>query len=341
MIVVMTSDHKQEQLQHVLDHLSKFPIDPRVVPGEGQTTICLLGKVEQIDQTSLRAMEGVQDVVRISKPFKLASLETQPNPSSIEITSELSIGPGAIVVMAGPCSVESEDQTLRIARAVKAAGANLLRGGAFKPRSSPYSFQGLGKKGLEILALARKETGLPVITEAMDTNTLDLVAEYADIIQVGARSMQNFPLLKELGRLNKPVMLKRGMSASIEEFLMSAEYILAEGNHNVILCERGIRSFDQQFSRNCLDLNAVPILKSLSHLPIIIDPSHGTGKRHLVSPMYLASIAAGADGVIVEVHDRPEEALSDGPQALLPDDFEKLMAGIKSVSAAVGRNVAG
>ena len=237
--------------------------------------------------------------------------------------------------MAGPCSVESREQTLRIAREVKKSGAQFLRGGAFKPRSSPYSFQGLGKEGLDILKEARDETGLLVISEAMDSANLNMVAEYVDIVQVGARNMQNFSFLKDLGQIKKPVMLKRGMSATIEEWLMAAEYIMAQGNDQVILCERGIRTFDNKFARNTLDLNAVPVLRQLTHLPIIVDPSHGTGLRHLVSPMALASMAAGADGVIVEVHDRPQEALSDGPQALLPSDFELLMRQFRQLSSVM------
>lgn len=241
--------------------------------------------------------------------------------------------------MAGPCSVESEDQTMRIARVVKKSGATIFRGGAFKPRSSPYAFQGLGKKGLEILQMASKETGLPIVSEAMDEEGLNMMLDYVDIIQIGARNMQNFSLLKALGKIDKPILLKRGMSATIEEWLMSAEYILAGGNQKVILCERGIRTFDTQYSRNTLDLNVVPILKSLTHLPVVVDPSHGTGYRHLVSPMAIAGMAAGADSIIVEVHDKPDEALSDGPQALLPSDFEELMKKIKPLGEILGKKV--
>ncbi|MCM2304213.1 MAG: 3-deoxy-7-phosphoheptulonate synthase, partial [Elusimicrobia bacterium] len=247
-------------------------------------------------------------------------------------------GPG-LVVIAGPCAVESEEQMLRIARRVKAAGAQMLRGGAFKPRTSPYAFQGMGKKGLQLLALARKETGLPVVTEVLDQRTLADVAEYADVLQVGARNMQNFALLKELGQLKKPIMLKRGLSATLDEWLMSAEYLLSEGNKNIFLCERGIRAFSDH-ARNTLDLNVVPAVKEMSHLPIIVDPSHATGVRARVAPMARAAVAAGAHGIMIEVHDRPDQALCDGPQALHPDDFATLMVDLAAIAGALGRGMA-
>ncbi len=339
MIIIMKSSHTDDQLHDVTERVKTLGAAPHMIHGETHITISVIGETKHLTPESFAGLEGIERVVRISKPYKLAAKAARPEGSRIRV-GELDIGRGGFLVMAGPCSVESEEQTLRIARAVKAAGANVLRGGAFKPRSSPYAFQGLGDEGLRILAKAREETGLPVISEALDMQGLELVAQYADIIQIGARNMQNFPLLKALGKLNKPILLKRGMSATIEEWLMSAEYILAGGNDKVMLCERGIRSFDVQHSRNTLDLNAVPILKSLTHLPIIVDPSHGTGFRHLVSPMALAGMAAGADGIIVEVHDRPEEALSDGPQALLPSDFSELMGKVARMAPVLGVEVA-
>lgn len=338
MIIVTKKGSTPEQLQELVDKVGELGLQAHVVKGQQQCTISVLGKTEKVDKTEFSALDCVESVLRVSSPFKLASRTANPEGTCIEV-KDLKIHSGHMVVMAGPCSVESEDQTLRIARAVKASGATVLRGGAFKPRSSPYSFQGLGERGLKILKLASEETGMPVISEAMDIEGLQMMLEYADIIQIGARNMQNFSLLKELGKVDKPVMLKRGMSATIEEWLMSAEYILAGGNRNVLLCERGIRTFDAQYSRNTLDLNAIPILKSLTHLPIVVDPSHGTGFRHLVSPMALAGMAAGADALIVEVHDRPTEALSDGPQALLPSDFEALMESLVKMGPAVGKDV--
>ncbi|MCB0343315.1 MAG: 3-deoxy-7-phosphoheptulonate synthase, partial [Bdellovibrionales bacterium] len=317
MIIVLKKKTEQKQLHKVLDKIAALGSNPHVVEGRDQITISLIGNTEKISLTDFGGLEGIESVVRISKPYKLAAIEARGQRTVLDVGG-CKIGDGHFVSMAGPCSVESREQTLRIAREVKKSGAQFLRGGAFKPRSSPYSFQGLGKEGLDILKEARDETGLLVISEAMDSANLNMVAEYVDIVQVGARNMQNFSFLKDLGQIKKPVMLKRGMSATIEEWLMAAEYIMAQGNDQVILCERGIRTFDNKFARNTLDLNAVPVLRQLTHLPIIVDPSHGTGLRHLVSPMALASMAAGADGVIVEVHDRPQEALSDGPQALLP-----------------------
>ena len=273
----------------------------------------------------------------MTRPFKLVSREVKHENTVLEIAGR-KIGGNGFCVIAGPCAVESEEQTLEIARRVKRAGAHFLRGGAFKPRTSPYSFQGLGEKGLKILEKARKETGLPVITEALDTDTVDMVAEYADVIQIGARNMQNFSLLRRVGRAKKPVMLKRGMSATIDELLMSAEYIAAEGNYDIFLCERGVRTFSAH-TRNTLDLSAVPAVKELSHLPIIVDPSHGTGKRDKVPPLARAAAAVGADGLMVEVHDKPEMALSDGPQALYPDDFDALMNDIRAIVMVTGRTI--
>jgi len=338
MIIVTKSNVSESQMAEVVQKIEKLGLQAHIVKGQHQNTISLLGKTAKIQISEFSTFPFIETVLRVSKPFKLASKEANPEGTRIQVKG-VEIGAGHLIVMAGPCSVESEDQTMRIAREVKKAGATVLRGGAFKPRSSPYSFQGMGKKGLEILKMASEETGLPVISEAMDVEGLQMMMDYVDIIQIGARNMQNFSLLKELGKIDKPVMLKRGMSATIEEWLMSAEYILAGGNQKVLLCERGIRTFDTQYSRNTLDLNAIPILKSLTHLPIVVDPSHGTGYRNLVAPMALAGMAAGGDALIIEVHDKPEEALSDGPQALLPTDFAVLMRQLHAMGVALDRQV--
>lgn len=338
MIIVIKKGIAKENISDVLQKITDLGGKPHIVEGQNQLTVSVLGKTEKLSVAAFQAFPQIENVVRVSKPFKLASKAVRPAGTTINVKG-VEIGPKTFSVMAGPCSVESEEQTLRIAREVKKYGATILRGGAFKPRSSPYSFQGLGKKGLEILKLASEETGLPIISEAMDEEGLKMMLDYVDIIQIGARNMQNFSLMKELGKIDKPVLLKRGMSATVEEWLMSAEYILAGGNHQVILCERGIRTFDTQYSRNTLDLNVVPILKELTHLPVVVDPSHGTGFRHLVSPMALAGMMAGADSLIVEVHDKPEEALSDGPQALLPSDFKELMQRINQLGDVVGKSV--
>lgn len=338
MIIIIKKGFKLNDINDVINKINDLGGKPHVVEGQSQITVSVLGKTEKISLAALQVYPEIESVIRVSKPFKLASKVVNPKGTSINIKG-VEIGPNSFCVMAGPCSVESEDQTMRIAREVKKSGATILRGGAFKPRSSPYSFQGMGKRGLEILKMASQETGLPVVSEAMDEDGLNMMLDYVDIIQIGARNMQNFSLLKELGKIDKPILLKRGMSATVEEWLMSAEYILAGGNHKVILCERGIRTFDTQYSRNTLDLNVVPILKELTHLPVVVDPSHGTGYRHLVSPMALAGMAAGADSLIVEVHDKPEEALSDGPQALLPTDFKALMNNLIQLGSIINRTV--
>jgi 3-deoxy-7-phosphoheptulonate synthase len=292
-----------------------------------------------IELETIEMLPGVSEIVPIRKPYKLVSREFKSEDTVVEVSPSLSIGDGKkIAVIAGPCSVENKDQILEVAKAVKEAGAAALRGGAFKPRSSPYSFQGLGKEGLELLAEAKKKTGLPVVTEALDTRDIEIVAKYADVIQIGARNMQNFMLLREAGKTGKPILLKRGPGAKIEELLMSAEYILSEGNQNVILCERGIRTLET-YTRNTLDLSAVPVIKKLSHLPVIVDPSHGTGKWYLVPAMAKAAVAAGADGLMIEVHPHPDEALSDGPQSLKPDTFAELMRELKKIAMAVGREI--
>jgi 3-deoxy-7-phosphoheptulonate synthase len=302
-----------------------------------RTIVGAIGDERILREVALEALPGVEKVLPILKPFKLASRDFKPEKSVISVNG-VEVGGKRLAVIAGPCSVEGREMVLEMARAVKAAGAHLLRGGAFKPRTSPYTFQGLGEEALRYLAEAREATGLPIVTELMDPRDAPLVLKYADLIQIGARNMQNFRLLKEVGSHRKPVLLKRGMSSSIKELLMSAEYILSEGNYNVILCERGIRTFED-FTRNTLDLSAVPALKSLTHLPVIVDPSHGTGKWDLVPPMALAAVAAGADGLMVEVHPKPEDALSDGPQALVPKRFERLMADLTALAPVVGRTL--
>jgi 3-deoxy-7-phosphoheptulonate synthase len=312
--------------------------EARPIPGKQRTAIGLIGNDGKVDGGALEALPNVQQVIHVTQPYKQVSLEWQSDPTIVELNNGTRIGGNAIVFMAGPCSVESREQILTVAHRLKESGATILRGGAFKPRTSPYAWQGLGQKGLELLALARAETGMAVVTEALETETVELVAEYADIIQIGARNMQNYPLLRRAGRANKPVLLKRGLSATIKELLLAAEYILAEGNPNVILCERGIRSFDDQ-TRNLLDLTAIPVVKSLSHLPIIADPSHGTGQRNKVIPMARAAVAAGADGLMIEVHPDPDHARSDGAQSLWPEQFEELVGQVGLIADAIGREV--
>nr|MDQ5873520.1 3-deoxy-7-phosphoheptulonate synthase [Acidobacteriota bacterium] len=300
-----------------------------------RTAIGITGNRGSVESAAFENLPGVAEVIPVTAAYKLVSREAKREDTVVSIGG-VAVGGPRVVVVAGPCAVESEEQALSIAHAVRASGATLYRGGAFKPRTSPYSFQGLGEAGLKILAKVREETGLPIVTEVLDTDSAELVAEYADCLQIGARNMQNFALLKKVGRLRKPVLLKRGMSATIEEFLLSAEYLLAEGNYEVVLCERGVRTFANH-TRNTLDLSAIPYVKRISHLPILVDPSHGTGKRLKVLPMSRASIAAGSDGLLIEVHDRPEAALSDGPQALLPEMFTQLMKEVRLLAPVVGR----
>jgi len=336
MIIVMKAAAKEEELQEVIKKVGELGYQPHVIHGTQRNVIGAVGDERgKARLQSLESMPGVETVVPILQPFKLASREFKPAKTKV-VVNGLEIGGERIVVMAGPCSVESEEQLLRTARAVKEAGACILRGGAFKPRTSPYAFQGLEEEGLKLLALAREETGLHVVTEVINPRDVELVARYADILQVGARNVQNFALLKAVGEVEKPVLLKRGMASTIKEFLMSAEYILSEGNYQVILCERGIRTFETA-TRFTLDLNAVPVIQKLSHLPIIVDPSHGTGHWELVSPMTKAAIAAGADGLIIEVHNKPEEAFSDGIQSLKPEKFRRLMEELRPFAAAAGR----
>lgn len=339
MLIVMHAEASEDQIRRVCDTIAELGYTARPMPGKQRTTVGLVGNDGRVDGSRFEALPGVAEVIHVSKPYKQVSWEWRAEPTIVKLPGGLAIGGESVVVMAGPCSVESESQILAAAEAVRSAGATVLRAGAFKPRSSPYSFQGLGVEGLRLLALARERTGLLIVTEAMDPEGADLVAEVADIIQVGARNMQNYSLLKKVGRLGKPVLLKRGLSATIQELLLSAEYILAEGNPNVILCERGVRGFDSA-TRNLFDLSAIPVVKSLSHLPIVADPSHGTGHREMVTPMARAAVAAGADGLLVEVHPAPDRALSDGAQSLYPEQFARLMKETRLIAEAIGRRIA-
>ena len=338
MIIVMRPDATKKELDHLIKKVHALGLKPWISKGVERTIVGVIGEEDIIRVQPLEVFPGVEKVLQILKPYKLASRDFRKEDSVVDIGGGVKVGGKKLVVMAGPCSVESEKLLIEIAKKVKKAGAAVLRGGAFKPRTSPYSFQGLGLKGLKFLAEAKKETGLGIVTELMDIRDLDMVLKYTDIIQIGARNMQNFNLLKEVGKTKKPVLLKRGMANTIKELLMSAEYILAEGNFKVILCERGIRTFEDS-TRFTFDAMAIPVIKNMSHLPVIADPSHATGKWGLVGPCAKAGIAAGADGLIVEVHTNPEEAMSDGEQSLLPGNFENLMKDIKKVAAAVGRGL--
>jgi len=322
MLIVMKMDATSEQVDQVVRKAEGQGLKAHPIPGAQRTAIGITGNLGVVEPAHFETLSGVLEVIQVSHPYKLVSREFQPDATVVDVGG-VRIGGPELVVIAGPCSVESHEQTLRIARKVKAAGAHLLRGGAYKPRTSPYSFQGLGLEGLRILARVREETGLPVVTEATDIDVLDAVAEYADMVQIGARNMQNYTLLKRAGRCGRPVLLKRGMNATITELLLAAEYLLDEGNRQVVLCERGIRTFADH-TRNTLDVSAVPAVKRISHLPILCDPSHASGKRHKVLPLARAAIAVGADGLMIEVHDQPERSLSDGLQAILPEDFEPL-----------------
>ncbi|MFP4200037.1 MAG: 3-deoxy-7-phosphoheptulonate synthase [Clostridia bacterium] len=337
MIVVMRQDAEQRDVDHVVDRIRKAGLDVHLSEGVEHTIVGVVGDVRHIRPEDLQVLPRVLRVVRIMHPFKLASREFREH-SEVKLNG-ISIGGRDIAVMAGPCAVESREVLMETARGVRAAGASVLRGGAFKPRTSPYSFQGLGEEGLQYMAEAREATGLLVVTEVLSPADVELVSSYADILQIGARNMQNYSLLHEVGAIDKPVLLKRGMMSSVEEWLMSAEYVLSGGNHRVILCERGIRTFEG-YTRNTLDLSSVPLVKGLSHLPVIVDPSHGTGRADLVAAMSRAAIAAGADGLLIEVHPRPEEALSDGPQSLTLEDFSGMMKTLEPVAEAVDRGIA-
>ena len=337
MIIVMQAKASEADIRHVVERIEGLGLKAHLSKGVERTVIGVIGDERLIKREQLSLLPQVEDVIPVLKPYKLASRAFQPADTVVDVAG-VKIGGGKLVMIAGPCSVESEEQVMATARAVKSAGAHLLRGGAYKPRTSPYAFQGLGEDGLKLLALAREKSGLGIVTEVMESAEVDMVAEYADLLQVGARNMHNTKLLRSLSKINKPVLLKRNFAATLNEFLMSAEYLLSGGNHRVVLCERGIRTF-VEYTRNTLDLNVVPAVKLLSHLPIIVDPSHGTGRQDLIIPMSRAAIAAGADGLIVEVHPNPEEAFSDGEQSLTPVVFVELMAQVGAVARAVGRTI--
>jgi 3-deoxy-7-phosphoheptulonate synthase len=338
MIVVLKSNATEEQIKHIVEKTKKLGFKTNISRGVERTVIGLIGPEDVLQGTPLEIFPGVEKVIPVLAPYRLVSREFKEENSVVKITKGLCFGDKKLFVMAGPCSVESAKGMRSIARKVKASGATVLRGGAFKPRTSPYEFQGLGEEGLKYLSEAGKEFGLATITEVMDIRDLELICKYVDMIQIGARNMQNFSLLKEIGKTKKPVMLKRGMSATIKEWLMSAEYILANGNFDVLLCERGIRTFEPA-TRNTFDINAIALVKQLSHLPVIADPSHGTGVRKLVGSIAKASVAAGCDGLMIEVHDSPEEALSDGQQTLTPKQFDGLMKDLKKIASAVSRSI--
>jgi 3-deoxy-7-phosphoheptulonate synthase len=335
MLIVMDSAATSDDVRRVVEAVEKLGLEAHAIPGAQRTAIGVTGNRGTVESAAFENLPGVAEVIPVTAPYKLVSREAKREDTVVSIGG-VPVGGKRLAVVAGPCAVESEKQAIDIARQVAAAGATLFRGGAFKPRTSPYSFQGLGEPALKILKKVREETGLPIVTEVLDTDTADLVAEYADCLQIGARNMQNFSLLKRVGRMRKPVLLKRGMSATIEEFLLSAEYLLSAGNYEVVLCERGVRTFADH-TRNTLDLSVIPYVKRISHLPILVDPSHGTGKRLKVLPMSRAAIAAGSDGLLIEVHDHPEVALSDGPQALLPEMFAQLMDEMRLLAPVVGR----
>jgi 3-deoxy-7-phosphoheptulonate synthase len=337
MLIVMRQGASADQIRGVVSAVEARGFKAHPIPGAQRTAIGVTGNKGALDAPVFESLPGVLEVIPVTHAYKLVSREVKAEDSVVEIGG-VPVGGRGLVIVAGPCAVESREQTLTVAAALKDAGAHLLRGGAFKPRTSPYSFQGLGEEGLRILAEARELTGLPVVTEAVDVEGVDLVERYADAIQIGARNMQNFSLLKRVGRSHKPVVLKRGMSATLEEFLMSAEYILSEGNYKVVLCERGVRTFSD-FSRNTLDLSVVPAVKSLSHLPILVDPSHGTGRREKVTPLSRAAAAVGADGLMVEVHHDPDRALSDGPQSITPETFGVLMSELRQIVTVLGRTL--
>lgn len=339
MVVVMDLTSGPEQITAVQKRLEQYGFEIHFIRGVKRLVIGAVGDRQEIASLGLEAMPGVERIVPIMKPYKLVSRESKGNPSVVKV-KDITVGGSDLAIIAGPCAVESREQLLAAARRVRKAGAGVLRGGAFKPRTSPYSFQGLEEEGLKILAEASQETGLVTVTEIIDEASLELALRYVDMVQVGARNMQNFQLLRMVGRSGRPVILKRGFSSTVEEWLMAAEYVVSEGNENVVLCERGIRTFENA-TRNTLDLSAIPLVKGLSHLPVIVDPSHATGVQRLVAPMARAAVAAGADGLLVEVHPEPCKALCDGPQSLTPEDFDSLMAELRMVAAAVGRVAGG
>ena len=344
MLVVMQAQATEEQVRAVCQKIESLGYRAHSMPGAQRTAIGITGNKGEVETGALDEMPGVAEVIRVSKPYKLVSRDTKPDNTIVKFAASkaraaVTIGGSDLVVMAGPCGIESREQAFAVAERVARAGAQFFRGGAYKPRTSPYSFQGLGEEGLKIMAEIRDRFGLLIVTEAVDYESLDLVDQYADMIQIGARNMQNFSLLKRAGRARKPVLLKRGIAATLEEFLMAAEYIMSEGNYNIVLCERGVRTFADH-TRNTLDLSVVPAVQRLSHLPIVVDPSHGTGKRNKVTPLSRAAVAVGADGLIIEVHNDPDRALSDGMQSLYPDQFDALMVQVRQIAAVLGRSVA-
>lgn len=341
MLVVMQSHATEEQVRAVCERIESLGLRAHAIPGSNRTAIGITGNSGAIDIGSLEAMSGVVECIPVSKPYKLVSRDAKEENTVVRIPTpagEVCVGGAALAVIAGPCAIETREQAMAVAQCVKAAGAHLFRGGAYKPRTSPYSFQGLGEPGLKILAEVRERFGLGIVTEAIDNESIDLVEKYADVIQIGARNMQNFSLLKRAGKASKPVLLKRGMSATLDEFLMAAEYILSEGNYQLILCERGVRTFSEH-TRNTLDLSIIPAVQSRSHLPILVDPSHGTGRRSKVLPLSRAAIAVGADGLIVEVHHDPDHALSDGAQSIIPEELEQLMKEVRQIASVVHRTL--
>jgi 3-deoxy-7-phosphoheptulonate synthase len=339
MLVVMKAQATQEEIQAVCEHIEQLGFRAHPLPGAQRTAIGITGNQGEVDRGDLEELSGVAEVIRVSKPYKLASRDVKQEDTVIRFAgTDASIGGQDLAIIAGPCSIESREQAFAIAEQVAASGAQFFRGGAYKPRTSPYAFQGLGVEALRIMAEVRERYGLRIVTEAIDNESLDLVAEWADVVQIGARNMQNYSLLKRAGQLRKPVLIKRGLSATLEEFLMSAEYVMSEGNYEVILCERGVRTFTDH-TRNTLDLSIIPAVQRVSHLPILVDPSHGTGKRDSVLPMARAAVAAGADGILVEVHDHPEKALSDGPQSIYPGQFASMMNELEQIARVVGRKL--
>ena len=339
MLVVMKAHATPEQVQAVCDAITQLGFRPHPLPGAERTAVGITGNQGEVARGDLEALPGVAEVIRVTKPYKLASRDVKEEDTVIRFPgTDAAIGGEGLAVIAGPCSIESRDQAFAIAEQVSVSGAQFFRGGAYKPRTSPYAFQGLGLDALKIMAEIRDRFGLRIVTEALDSETLELVAEWADVIQIGARNMQNFSLLKRAGRLRKPVLVKRGLSATLEEFLMAAEYVMSEGNYQVILCERGVRTFSDH-ARNTLDLSVVPAVRRVSHLPILVDPSHGTGRRDSVLPMARAAVAAGADGILVEVHHQPDKALSDGPQSIYPDQFARMMDNLEKIAPVIGRRL--
>jgi 3-deoxy-7-phosphoheptulonate synthase len=341
MLVVMQSQATEEQIRAVCERIESLGYKAHPIPGSGRTAIGITGNTGTVDIASVESMPGVVECIPVSKPYKLVSRDVKEENTIVRIRTHLGdviFGGTDVAMVAGPCAIESREQAFQIAKHVKAAGVRLFRGGAYKPRTSPYSFQGLGEPGLKILAAVREEFGLGIVTEAIDNESLDLVEQYADVIQIGARNMQNFSLLKRAGRSQKPVLLKRGMSATLDEFLMAAEYLMSEGNYNVILCERGVRTFSD-YTRNTLDLSVVPAVQRRSHLPIVVDPSHGTGRRNKVLPLSRAAVAVGSNGLLVEVHHDPDHALSDGPQSILPEELEQLIREVRQIADVLGRAI--